>query len=80
MQKYGEYRIVKRGKSFEPQQSWIVRDKLLWIPLNPKGYWLHCVYDNAKVEMHISMNEEAAKKSIARARAINGENLKLVSE
>lgn len=78
MPEYGQYRIAKRGDMFEPQQSWIVRDKLLWVPLDPKGYWLHNVYDNAKVEMHISMNEEAAKKAIARAMAINGENLKLV--
>lgn len=80
MPEYGQYRIAKRGKMFEPQQSWIVRGSLLWVPLDSHGYWLHNVYDNAKVEMHISMSEDAAKKAIARAMTINGENLKLVSE
>lgn len=79
MSEHGQYRIAKRGKMFEPQQSWIVRDKLLWVPLDPQGYWLHNVYDNGKVEMRISMTEDAAKKSIACAMRINGENLKLAN-
>jgi hypothetical protein len=68
----GMYRVTEIGDGFQPEQFYQTKEKPLWLPLKPNGYWADPdAYSTSKITQTSVMSRVDAERAVWLAKKIN---------